>query len=139
MDAIKDVGAEAEKKRRRGWWTLLAAALASGFAAGLGFSMAKHGGGFLEGTIPRGVAIAIAVSYVATILIGTVLGRRLTDELERSNNQYGLAMGASAVLLVYPAWWILWRGRVVMEPQHGALFILLFAVAVAAYGWKKFR
>ena len=70
---------------------------------------------------------------------GTIAVRRTTDEVERHNNLWGLGMGASAVMLVYPPWWMLWRGGLVGEPSHVALFLLLVAISTAFYLWKKFR
>ena len=130
---------EAERRKRRKWWTMLGVSGLAGFGTGLGFVLAEKGDGFLSGRIPAPLAIGFAALYVVVILAGTVAMKRMTDELELHNNLYGVAMGGSAVLLVYPPWWLLWRGEVVPEPGHEILFLLLFASAMLAYLWKKYR
>jgi len=134
-----DSGAEAERARRRKWHLVLGAALATGLAAGFGFAFADEGQGFFRATIPPTLAAAIAALYLLMMVVGTVAMKRVTDEVEIHNNLYGMAIGGSAVLLVYPPWWILWRGEVLPEPPHEALFLLFFGSALVAYLWKKFR
>jgi drug/metabolite transporter (DMT)-like permease len=132
-------GAAAERQRRRKWWTLLGVALAAGFGTGFGVALTEEGGAFGDGRIPEWLAIGATVVYLATMIVGTVMMKRFTDELEMHNNIFGLAVGASALLLVYPPWLMLWRGGLVGEPSHGALFLAMFLPAMATYLWKKYR
>jgi hypothetical protein len=130
---------EAERQKRRKWWTMLGVSGLAGAGTGLGFVVAAKGDGFMSGPIPAWLAIAFAALYVATMIVGTIAMKRMTDEVEIHNNLWGMAIGGSAVLLVYPPWWMLWRGEVAPEPGHEALFLLLFASAILAYLWKKYR
>lgn len=132
-------GAEAERARRRKWWTLLGAALAAGFATGIGVGLTQEGGPFAGGRIPEWLAIAAVALYLVTMIAGTVLMKRFTDEVEMHNNLFGLAVGASALMLVYPPWLLLWRGGLVPEPGHEPLFLVTIVPAVIAYLWKKYR
>ena len=141
MSERRPTGAEvAERARRRKWYAVLGVSLVAGFSTGLSFALSERGGaGFLTGTIPSWLAIGFAALYLAMMIFGTLAMKRVTDEVELHNNVFGMAVGGSAVMLVYPPWWMLWRGEVVAEPSHAALFLLLFLAAIGAYLWKKYR
>ena len=132
-------GAQAERARRRKWWTLLGVALAAGFATGFGVALTEEGGPFAGGRIPEWLAIAAVAVYLVTMIVGTVMMKRFTDEVEMHNNIFGLAVGASALTLVYPPWVMLWRGGLVGEPTHLPMFLVMFVPATATYLWKKYR
>ena len=140
MDGPELSGEEYERRQRRGWFKTLGASMVAGLATGLGYSLATiEDGGLMTGRLPPWLAIAIAALYLAMILAGTVAMKRTTDELERHNNLYGLGMGASALMLFYPPWWMLWRGGLLPEPSHLILFLGLVAISTAFYLWKKYR
>jgi hypothetical protein len=130
---------EAERARRRKWFAVLGVSMVAGFSTGIGFAASESGEGFLEGRIPAPLAIGFAALYLIMMIFGTIAMKRVTDEVEVHNNLYGMAVGGSMVMLAYPPWWMLWRGDVVREPSHEALFLLLFLSAIAAYLWKKYR
>ena len=135
----EDIGVRAERERQRRWWRTFVPVVLSGFVAGFAFALADRGERFLAGEIPPLLAVLIAGSYLVTMIWGTWAYKRVADELELQNNLWGTAVGGSVLLLVYPPWWILWRGGLVGEPMHGALFLLLFGSAILAYLWKKYR
>jgi hypothetical protein len=139
MPETRDKSGEAfERRQRRGWYKALGASIVAGLATGLGYSLAVKDD-FFGGRLPPWFAIGVAALYLAMMVAGTVAVRRTTDELERHNNLWGLGMGASAVMLIYPPWWMLWRGGLVGEPSHTALFLLLVAISTFFYLWKKYR
>ncbi|MDQ3140195.1 MAG: hypothetical protein M3Q15_05665 [Pseudomonadota bacterium] len=135
-----DSGTKAERSRSRKWWTVMALVAASGFAAGaIDGTVSTTDGGFMQGALPGWLAIAIAISYLVSIVVGTIAYKRYSDELDIQANIWGSAVGASALLLTYPVWWILWRGQLVGEPVHETLFLLMFGSALLGYLWKKYR
>lgn len=138
-DTVESEGAAAERRQRRKWWTLLGVALVAGFGTGLGVALTEEGGAFGDGRIPEWLAIGAVAVYLGLMIVGTYVMKKVTDELEMHNNILGLAVGASALLLVYPPWLMLWRGGLVGEPGHGALFLVMFLPAMATYLWKKYR
>ena len=56
-----------------------------------------------------------------------------------SLSYWSSAVAGSAYALAYSAWFLLWKGRLVPEPDHLTLFILFIAVSFAAYLFKKSR
>lgn len=139
-DENLDVGEAAELQQTMRTKRVLALCGISGFVAGLAFAWGELGdGAFLSGTIPAWLAVAIALSYVVAMTWGSIAFKRSADEHEMQINIWGSAIGASALLLIYPPWWVLWRGGLIGEPVHEILFATLFIVAIGAYLWKKFR
>jgi len=136
--AKSDLFAEAEKARSRRWRGIILASMIAGFVSGFGFVALKQGDGFLTGTIPAWLGWVLALLYLVTMIAGSIAMRRVADELEMHNNLWGLAIGASALIFVYPPWWLLWRGEVLPEPTHEGLFLLLFVATALGYGWKKY-
>ena len=41
--------------------------------------------------------------------------------------------GASAFVVAYPAWFLLWKGGLLPEPHHLALFLIFYAGAFLGY------
>jgi drug/metabolite transporter (DMT)-like permease len=134
-----DPGAAAERRQRARWRRLLGLAVASGVATALAFAFTRTGESYGAGTLAPELTIAGAVVYVLLMVFGSYAMTRVTDEVEIHNNVVGLAAGGGALLLAYPPWWMLWRGGLVPEPTHGALFFLMFGAALAVYAWKKYR
>ena len=139
MSEPEDVGAAAERRQRRRWLGLFGLAIACGLATGLAFALTSQGPGFGAGSIPPILAAVGAAVYLVMMIGGSYAMFRVTDEVEVDNNVRGLAAGGGALLLVYPAWWMLWQGGLVAEPTHDALFLLMFGAALAYYLWKKYR
>ena len=135
--AAPEPGAAAESRRRRKWRALFGLSVALGVVTAIAFVVTGDPGG--AGTIPAAVAAAGAAVYVAMMVLGSLAMVRVTDEHEVHNNVWGLAAGGGALLVVYPAWWMLWRGGLVVEPGHSAMFLLMFGSALVAYLWKKYR
>lgn len=134
-------GEAREAGKRRLFWTILGTLFVGGFMAGLFGAAFEIGtdGGWMTGTLPPALSLAIAVTMTAAMAGGTWLFYRRIDEYERLDNYIAGAWGANALLIGYPAWYVLWKGGWVAEPSHEALFIALFAVTTASYLMRKFR
>lgn len=129
--------AERARRRRLGW---IVGAL---FAAGLvtGFLMARTEGpeGLLQAAMPTWLAVTLTGVYLSAVLIGSPLMLRHMDEHGRSEHLWFSAYGAGAFVIVYPAWFLLWKGRLVPEPHHLALFLTFYAGALIGYGVRFYR
>ncbi|HEX8225833.1 MAG TPA: hypothetical protein VF605_18655 [Allosphingosinicella sp.] len=84
-------------------------------------------------------AAAIALVYLAAMGIGSLLLSRHIDELERDRGYKAAAAAGAAYVLVYPAWFALWKGGFVPEPVHWLLFLLFWLSLALATLWYRFR
>lgn len=132
-------GEAAEGRRKRQRWTIIGAIAGAGFVSGFAFALVQDADSLFDGTIPAWLAIALTGLWLVAMIGGCwMLGRR-ADEVERHNNLWSTAIGGSVLLIGYPAWYLLWRGGLVVEPIHEIMFLAFYAVAIGAYLWKKFR
>ncbi|MES2989559.1 MAG: hypothetical protein V4808_16815 [Pseudomonadota bacterium] len=91
------------------------------------------------GTIPAALAIAAAALFVIAIPLGSWYFLRDVDEVEQRTNMVASIWGLNAYVMLYPAWYILWKGQLVREPDHEILFITTMIVLSLVYFWKKAR
>lgn len=134
-------GEAADRARKRRMFAGLATLFLMGLPVGFFAAMLEkdNDGGFLTGTLPPWFAVTAALVTIVAIVGGSIAMHRRIDELERRDNVIAGVMGANAVLALYPAWYILWRGGVVGEPRHEALFLLVFGVSALTYLYLKLR
>lgn len=133
-------GEAAERARRRRFWTLIAGLGLAGFALGFGTSMVEtRDPGGMFGEMPAGWALFAIAFFLVAVGYGSWRYFRLIDELEREDNRWAGFMAANALMIVYPVWYLLWRGGLVAEPSHEALFVGFWASVLAAYVYRKLR
>ena len=131
-------GERAERTRRlRFWVPLLLLGGVGGLIGGLiGYNEGEAiatGRGFLAGGIAPGVAIAITIVFLFSTAIGTYYMLRQTDEHTMREQLWFSSYGATAFVIVYPAWFLLWKGGILPEPYHLALFLIFYAGAFLGY------
>ena len=85
------------------------------------------------------VAIAIAVTYVALMVVLNIVHHRITDEFEIQQSYKAANGGGFVLMLVYPAWWILWLGNVAPEPDHELVFLAFCSGVGCAYLYNRLR
>jgi FtsH-binding integral membrane protein len=124
---------------RRRLWLFSGLALAGGIV-GFTFAMfeAKNDVA-LGGTIPPAVAIALAVVTFVAMVWGTVAYKRRIDEVVLRDNIYAGAWGAFTIFVGYPVWFLLWKGGLLPEPSHMAMYAILYVVTCAVYLFRKYR
>ena len=59
--------------------------------------------------------------------------------MERRDNLIAGTIAINFYAIFYPAWFFLWKGGLVREPDHEILFVATVIVMSAAYFWKKLR
>ncbi|MCW3848320.1 hypothetical protein OF829_13830 [Sphingomonas sp. LB-2] len=128
-------GERAEAVRKRRTAILFAASMVVGVAMVVGTAIFKQG----HGRIAPGWAIAFVGLYLLAVFGSWRFACRVSDEVELRANVGALATGGTAYALVYPSWYFLWRGGLVPEPSHEALFVIAFVATMSAYLWKRFR
>lgn len=133
-------GERAEQaKRRKLAWTIIAMAVA-GMVTGALVGYTEVGEGGLTGaTIPGWLAIALTALFLATVGFGTWFMKRHMDEHEMALHIWSSACGGSAFAVAFPAWFLLWKGRLATEPDALILFGIFYAATLAGYVFKKYR
>lgn len=126
--------------RRRKKWLIVAALAAIGIGPGfyIGF---QHGAALAQNRAvvwPPAVAAALAILYLVAMIGGGLLLRRFTDEVERQQSYRAGSVAAAALMIVYPTWYLLWKGGFVVEPIHWVLFILFWLSLALATIWYRF-
>jgi len=129
-----------ERRQRNRQALILSVLMLAGGITGLVLALTEQeGAGYFQGAIPAGVAIALTILWLVSVIGGSIWYMRHIDEIEMAAQIWGTALGGSVVLTLYPAWLLLWRGQLVPEPNAHILFALLFIVMLGGYLAKKFR
>lgn len=130
---------EATVRRRRMIVTgvLFAAGLFSGIYVGYQEAGAAFHGG--PGAWSPTVALLLAAVYFLAIVGGSLLLHSAIDEVERQASYKAVSFAGAVYILVYPLWFLLWKGGFVAEPVHWVLFSLFWLSLAAATLFYRFR
>lgn len=93
----------------------------------------------LGGSIPPVVAVALAIVTFVAMVWGTIAYKRRIDEVVLRDNIYAGAWGAFVLMVGYPVWFLLWKGNLLPEPSHMAMYGVLYVVTCAVYLYRKYR
>jgi hypothetical protein len=88
---------------------------------------------------PTELAVALAVTYVTTIVTGAYLLWGLTDELERGLQNKSFVLAGLVYIIAYPIWFTLWKGGLLPEPSHTLLFLAFYLSMACSYLFYRFR
>ena len=88
---------------------------------------------------PRELALIIAITYVAAVIGGSMLLDKSIDEHERMQAYQAVAVPATAYMLAYPVWFLLWKAQLVIEPVHWMLFVGFWALLIGSAIYYRFR
>ena len=132
-------GLAAAKARSRRLQLIIGGLMGAG--AVLGFFSAifeMDGGGFMQG-IPAAWAIAASVILLGALGFGGWRYKPPTHDPHRGGKPRAGGGGRHFSIGGYASWYLWWRGGLVPEPQHQAIFIATMAAMMLAYGYKKLR
>ena len=139
--APRGEGERRDAARRRQRWLIVAALAVVGVIPG--FYMGYQDGAAMAQSRPAiwspTVAAVMAGIYLVAVIGGGLLLSRVTDELERQRSYKSVSFAGAALMLVYPTWFLLWRGGFVPEPVHWMLFVLFWLSLALASLWYRFR
>ena len=125
-------GETLERSRRRRKFWLLGILVVICFTAGFlsGFTQADR---LFDPAHkwPPALGLGLAIAYLVAAVGGGILYSRHTDEFERATQYKAVTLGASAYIVVYPVWLLLWKSGFVPEPMHFIIY-LLFMVTILA-------
>lgn len=85
------------------------------------------------------LSIVFLLTYLAALLFGTVLLKRGQDELERQNNYKAATLAGAVYVILYPSWYLLWKGGYLPEPMHLILFAVFWLALALAGLYHRFR
>ena len=95
---------------------------------------------FSDSPLPIALAILLAVFWgVVMPVIAWFWHTRAIDEQEAHAYRDGGYYAAYAYLVGAPAWWFLWRGGVLPEPDGVAIFATFAIIWTTVWYWKKYR
>ncbi|HEX8127117.1 MAG TPA: hypothetical protein VF548_16195 [Allosphingosinicella sp.] len=139
--APRGEGERRDSARRRKRWVIIVALAATGFVPGLylGYNDAAALVESRSGTWPPALVVGLSLLYLIAVVGGGLLLRGLTDEVERQHSYKAASFAGMALMLVYPIWFLLWRGGFVPEPIHWVLFVIFWISLALASLWYRFR
>jgi hypothetical protein len=129
------VGEQAEARLRRKQLGMMAVSLAVAALIIVLALVFKQSGGTIA---PVGGA-AIAAVYLVSMGLTVWRSCRLSDEVEARHTRRAMMAGFFFYFLVYPAWHFPWKGGLVIEPMHEAMFAGTVLVVMVTYLWNKIR
>jgi hypothetical protein len=140
-DAPLGEGERREAARRRKRWLIVAALALVGVVPG--FYMGYQDGAAMAQSRPLvwppAVAATLAGIYLLAVIGGGLLMSKVMDEVERQRGYKAVSFAGTALMIVYPVWFLLWRGGFVPEPVHWMLFVLFWLSLALATLWYRFR
>ena len=140
-DVPRGEGERRDSARRRKRWLIVGALAIVGVVPGFylgyqdGAAMAQNRPAVWSPTF----AAVMAGVYLFAVIGGGILLSRVTDELERQRGYKAVSFAGTALMLVYPTWYLLWRGGFVPEPVHWMLFLLFWLSLALASLYYRFR
>lgn len=128
------------KQRERRIWAIRGGLFAVGLVTGgiVGY-LAGDDGFASDAKWPTSLAVALVVTYLSTIAIGTWLMRETCDEVERLVQYKAIAFAGLFYVLAYPVWFVLWKGALLPEPSHWQLFIAFYLALAGGYFFYRYR
>lgn len=91
-----------------------------------------------DSPIPPALAIALTLFLVLVLPILGWRWQQSIDEHEREAYQVGAVAAAYMFLILAPAWWLLWRGGLVPEPDGIILYFVFDFTFLIVWFWKKY-
>lgn len=139
--AARGEGERRESARRRKRRLIVAALFLIGIVPGfyLGYQDGAAAARSRELAWSPTLAAALAALYLVAVIGGGALMNSVVDEVERQRGYKAVSFAGAALMIVYPTWFLLWRGGFVAEPVHWAMFVLFWASLALASLWYRYR
>ena len=129
------------RQRQRRINTVVGALFAVGLVCGflVGFFEDENSGLLAANSIPPWLAIGSAIMFLIAVGFGSWKLMKVSDEHERIIHTKTTVVAGNVMLIGYPAWFILWKGGLVPEPDALWLFVAGIIGSAIAFAWYKFR
>ena len=133
-------GEALERARRRRKFAIFALIFALAFPAGFAVGFTEAEELLVPGDRwPPALALGLSLAYLGLVLGGAIALRRQVDEFERMAQYKAISTAAGAYALIYPVWFLWWKGGFVPEPMHAALYVGFMIVFMIASLFYRFR
>ena len=133
-------GERAETLRRRKRSTVLGVLFAAGLFTGYYIGHSDPESLFnREMSWDPNVSLLLTAIFVIGIVGGSIALHGSTDEVQRQAQYKAVALAGAAYMLLYPSWFMLWKGGHLSEPHHGLMFMIFWLSLAGASLWYKFR
>jgi hypothetical protein len=116
---------------------IFTAGLFSGFYVGHEEADALFHGG--DAAWSPTVSLILVAVYLIAVGGGSLLLQNSMDELEKHNSYKAATVAAAVYIILYPVWFVLWKGGLVPEPVHWVVFVAFWLSLCAATLWYRFR
>ena len=139
-DGSQGAGERAELMRRRKRYAVIAVLFAAGL--GTGFYVGQSDPQSLfnrEASWDPMISLLFTGIFLVAIIGGSIALHGNTDEVQRQAQYKAIALAGAVYMLLYPSWFMLWKGGHVAEPQHGILFVTFWLSLAGASLWYRFR
>lgn len=129
------------RQRKRRIYIIVGILFALGMISGflVGYFEDEDAGLMAAAIIPPYIAILSATVFVGAVTLGTWRLTQASDELERKINTGATVMAGNVLLIGYPAWFFLWKGGLVPQPDALGLFVAGIIASAVTYVWAKLR
>jgi len=135
-------GERLHAQRRRHFWIILGGlaliGAAAGFLSGFWAGLADAQGGEITPSM-QALGAAGVLLFAAAAAFGSWKFFVSVDEVEVADNLWGSLIGFYAYAILFPAWWALWKVRLVAEPDHWVIYGVAMITATAAYAYRKWQ
>ena len=133
-------GEQAERARRRKRNLVLGILFAAGLATGFYVGHTDPQSLFnRETSWNPAVSLLLTAVFVLAIVGGSIALHGNTDEVERQAQYKAVALAGAGYMLLYPSWFMLWKGGHVPEPNHGIVFLVFWLSLAGGSLWYRFR
>ena len=134
-------GERRDSARRRKKWLLLGVLAVAGAVPGyyIGFQEGAAAAESRPFVWSPTFALAFAGLYLVSVIGGGLLLGRYIDEVERQRSYQAVSTAGLTLMVVYPTWFLLWKGGFVPEPIHWVLFVLFWLSLVLASVYYRLR
>ncbi|WP_331041222.1 hypothetical protein [Allosphingosinicella sp.] len=139
-DLGRGAGEEMERAQRRRRGVIVGTLFVLGTITGAygGWTMAETDFDLSQPWSPT-ICLILAGIYLAAMLFGSIALSKQMDEVERQVHYKAAGVAGGTYAVVYPTWFLLWKGGFVPEPIHWALFILFWVALAASTLYYRFR
>jgi hypothetical protein len=128
-------------RERRNYLVLLGCGAIGGV---LGVALTLGGGSpldtFSDSPIPTWLALLLTVPILVLLpAISFYWHRHVVDEQEEAAYKLGALLGIYTYFIAAPAWWLLWRGGLLPEPDGILIYFATITVTGVTWIWAKYR